>query len=105
MQHKGHHQRGYLPHRDYGGALQAITFREADSLPTQVINDWKCELHTLLQSLEKNDRTEAQQELFSRISRYEDAGHGRCTLRDPKLATILQDIFLDGHDTSYRLIA
>lgn len=33
MNPKGHHQRGYLPHRDYGTALQAITFREADCLP------------------------------------------------------------------------
>ena len=41
---KGHHQRGYLPHRDYGGALQAITFRLADSLPVHVVEKWKEEL-------------------------------------------------------------
>ncbi|MFC0016767.1 REP-associated tyrosine transposase [Roseibacillus persicicus] len=39
------------------------------------------------------------------MARYEDAGHGQCYLRHPECAQILQDSFLEGHETRYRLIA
>lgn len=102
---KGHHQRGYLPHRDYGGALQAITFREADSLPAQVVDSWKGELQQLLDSTNSSDKAKAHDELLRRIARYEDAGHGRCHLRLPDLARIVQDKLIEGHRKGYELIA
>ncbi|MFD2256309.1 transposase [Luteolibacter algae] len=94
---KGHHQRGYLPHRDYGGALQTITFRLADSLPVHVVEKWKAELHS---SDEEN-----QKGLARRIARYEDAGHGNCYLRNPEVAEIVQGALIKGHDEHYQLIA
>lgn len=94
---KGHHQRGYLPHRDYGGSIQAITFRLVDSLPVQVIEKWKTELHL---SDEEN-----QKEVTRRIAHYEDAGHGNCHLRKPEVAKIVQDAILKGHNADYKLIA
>lgn len=94
---KGHHQRGYLPHRDYGGSIQAITFRLVDSLPVQVIEKWKTELHL---SDEEN-----QKEVTRRIAHYEDAGHGNCHLRRPEVAKIVQDAILKGHNADYKLIA
>ena len=105
MQPKDHHQRGYLPHRDYGGALQAITFREADSLPTHVIDTWKQELQHFLDSPDEPTRTKSRQELLGRIARYEDAGHGQCHLRSPDIARIVQDRLIEAHESTYRLIA
>ena len=105
MQPKCNHQRGYLPHRDSSDALQAITFREADSLPIKVISAWKQELQPLLDSPHEADKTEASKELLRRISRYEDAGHGKCLLRQPALAKSVQDILIEGHGKQYRLIA
>lgn len=102
---KGHHQRGYLPHRDYGGALQAITFREADSLPAQVVDSWKGELQQLLDSPDTSDKAKAHDELLRRIARNEDAGHGRCLLRQPDFARIVQDKLIEGHGKGYELIA
>ncbi|MDP4626479.1 MAG: hypothetical protein NWT08_15240 [Akkermansiaceae bacterium] len=97
MTPKGHHQRGYLPHRDYGGALQAITFRLADSLPVHVVEKWKAEL--------QSSEEENQKELTRRIAHYEDAGHGNCHLRDPEVAKIVQDALIRDHDAEYQLIA
>lgn len=99
MNPKGHHQRGYLPHRDYEGALQALTFRLADSLPSKLLAGWKAELK------DTQTRDEAQQELLRKIARYEDAGHGSCVLRDPGAAGLVQTALLTDHDKAYRLIA
>ena len=105
MKPKGHHQRGYLPHRDYGSAVQAITFREGDSLPTHVIEEWRSELSDLTTSNDPKEQENYQKELSKRIARYEDAGHGSCHLRRPELARIVQDRLLKGHDQDYKLIA
>ena len=105
MSQKGHHQRGYLPHRDYGSALQAITFREADCLPSHVVEDWKAELQDLLQSPDEEIQAATQKELSQRIAHYEDAGHGRCLLRQPELAEIVQNALLKGHGENYQLLA
>lgn len=105
MEPKGHHQRGYLPHRDYAGALQAITFREADSLPAHVIDKWKQELKSLLDSPDDDTKANATKELHRRIARYEDAGHGNCHLRQPAIAGIVQDRLIEGHGAAYHLIA
>ena len=102
---KGHHQRGYLPHRDYGASLQAITFRLADSLPVHVVEKWKDELQEFLQSPNEETRGKTQKELTCRIAHYEDAGHGNCHLRKPEVAKIVQDALIKGHDADYQLIA
>ncbi|MGE9268648.1 MAG: REP-associated tyrosine transposase [Verrucomicrobiales bacterium] len=98
---KGHHERGYLPHRDYGGALQAVTFRTADSVPAKVVQKWKRELLTEAPP----DDPVARDELRRRIARYEDAGYGACLLADPANASFLQTLLLAGHGKSYRLLA
>lgn len=45
---KGIYNRGFLPHWDFDGSLQAITFRLADSVPKQVIEKWDLELSSVL---------------------------------------------------------
>lgn len=103
--HKGVHDRGYLPHWDFAGSVQAITFRLGDSLPSNVVARWRRELKPLLKSLDAAVTLKGQAELHRRISRYEDAGHGSCVLAKPDLARIVQESLLEGHGEAYKLIA
>lgn len=110
---RGWHSRGYLPHFDGNGVIQAVTFRLADALPGEVVERWKVELagsaglqtgsSFLLQDVRSGDhRSQHQQnrakQLRERIARYEDAGYGACVLRDPVCAGIVQSalLFFDG---------
>jgi putative DNA methylase len=44
-------------------------------------------------------------ELRKRIARYEDAGHGECWLRIPRIAALVEDTLLKFDGERYRLIA
>ncbi|MBX3740604.1 MAG: transposase [Akkermansiaceae bacterium] len=102
MSHKGIHDRGYLPHWDFDGSLQAVTFRLADSVPAKVICGWRCELQTLLESSDKPTSQKAALELQRRIAKYEDAGYGSCLLA--RHAPIIQNLLIADHYSSYKLI-
>ena len=104
MAHKGIHSRGYLPHWDFADSVQAITFRLADSLPNNVIREWKRELQALINSQDPQISQNAKMELHQRISRYEDTGYGSCLLAKPEHAKVVQDLLLKGHGMSYKLI-
>ena len=96
------HSRGYVPHFDYPGLVQFITFRLVDSLPASVIDAWKSELgivSTGPMSASLNEK------LFRRIACYEDAGHGACHLRQPEIAQEIVEVLQHGDGTKYRLVA
>lgn len=95
---KGIYNRGYLPHWDFAGSLQAITFRLADSVPTALIAGWKQELEVV-----SDDRLRLKQ-LHLRIARFEDAGRGEAILSNPLAAEVVQKKLIAGHPGSYRLI-
>lgn len=84
-----YHCRGYLPHLEMK-PLQAITFRMADSVPKEVIAQWKSELET------SNDDIKVR--LRKLIDEYEDAGYGCCHLKDERIAKLVEDalFFYDG---------
>ena len=87
--------RGYLPHFDEPGEVQSITFRLFDSVPVGVLEAWKAEL----QLTGREPATDAKRvELARRIEKYEDAGHGACFLRDPRVAGLVEQAlqFFDG---------
>ena len=88
-EHKGWHDRGFLPHFDAGEVTQSITFRLGDSLPQNVLH----ELEYL-----KDKGVEGMIERQDRIEYYLDQGAGSCILREPECAQIVQDAlkFLDG---------
>ncbi len=95
---KGWHTRGYLPHYDGGEIAQFITFRLFDSVPKQVIDRWRMNLH-----MEKDE--ERKRLLSQKIDHYLDEGHGSCFLRDERIAILVQKSFLYFTDSSYRLWA
>lgn len=97
MRNKGIYDRGYLPHWDFPRALQAVTFRLADSVPATTIKKWEAELHTI------PDDKERHRQLHRLIAHYEDAGNGAAIFRDPACAKIMQDELLRHHGIRYQL--
>lgn len=93
---KGWYSRGYLPHFDCPGLVQAVTFRLADSLPTEV-----------LAKLEEQQQTEPNTELIKRrfIEAYLDSGYGACSLREERIAQLVESALLAFDGKRYRLLA
>jgi REP element-mobilizing transposase RayT len=97
---KGWSYRGYLPHFDGGEVVQFITFRLYDSVPEEVINQWKKELDwrdTIAADSEESV------ELLRRIEIYADAGHGQCFLKDGRIKKLVEDSLLFFNETRYHL--
>jgi putative DNA methylase len=91
IEHKEWYSRGYLPHFDHPGLIQMITYRLADALPA-----------TVLATLEREAKDDLEKR--KRIEAYLDAGHGSCSLRDPRIACMVEDAFLHFDAKRYRLM-
>ena len=92
----GFHFRGVLPHLKREGGTYFVTFRQAGTLPKEVLLRFKQERDAILQHAMAAKRPltwHEQDELFrwysSRVDKYLDAGHGVCYLRDPGLADLV----------------
>ena len=92
------HSRGYLPHVESAQLIQHVTFHLADSLPKEVVERLDAELKSL--PVEKQDV-----ERRKRVEAWLDAGHGSCVLREPGMATMVQNCFLFFDGQRYRLLA
>jgi putative transposase len=90
----GWHERGQLPHCDYPGLVQFVTFRLADSMPVSRRGEWE---HLL--------KIEDDREKRTRLEEYLDRGVGECHLRDPRIAKIAEDVMLYFHNEHYELLA
>jgi REP element-mobilizing transposase RayT len=95
---RGWYSRGYLPHFDRPGLVQAITFRLHDSMPQVRLEQWAQEL----QSVPSNDYAVERQK---RIAAYLDTGHGCCWLRDARIAEAVEEALLHFDGERYRLLA
>ena len=91
MNEKGWYSRGYLPHFDAPGVVQAITFRLWDSLPVDVAKT----LATEAENSQRRIQAEA----------YLNAGYGTCYLRDPRIARLVEAALFHFDGKRYRLIA
>ncbi len=81
-------QGAYLPHWTREGAIYAVTFRLADSLPQSVVKSWQFEREDIIKTAEKMNRPLSEVEmrrldkLYSqRVERYLDAGAGECWMQ------------------------
>jgi len=90
MSPKGWHSRGYLPHFDSPEALQFVTFRLFDSLPTEAVE----KLRLMAAPVSDSDR-----------DAFLDAGMGNCWLQQPAVAEIVEEALLHFDEERYRLIA
>jgi len=92
------YSRGYLPHRDATGLLQAVTFRLADSLPQEKLARLEEELTELPETLRGAERRQ-------RIEQWLYDGMGCCELRHPEMASQMRDALRHFDGQRYRLIA
>jgi len=90
----GWHERGYLPHCDFPGLVQFVTFRLADSMPEARRGEWE---HLL--------KIEDGREKRMKLEEYLDRGIGQCHLRDPRVAKLAENAMLHFHNTRYELLA
>ena len=90
--HKEWYSRGYLPHFDRAETIQMITFRLADSLP--------CE------RLEQIEKSVGRNEAYKRrqIELFLDTGYGSCVLREPQIGSMVEEALLHFDGQRYRLI-
>jgi REP element-mobilizing transposase RayT len=94
----GWHSRGYLPHFDGGELTQFITFRLADSMPQELLDRWR-------EDLASEQTIDVDAALRKRIELFLDQGYGKCYLRDPRVASSVQNSFLFFDGERYRLHA
>ncbi len=90
----GWHERGYLPHCDFSGLVQFVTFRLSDSMPATRRGEWE---HLLVIGDLREKRTKFEE--------YLDRGLGECHLHDSRIAKLCEDALLFFHQQRYELIA
>jgi Rad3-related DNA helicase/REP element-mobilizing transposase RayT len=102
----------YLPHWTRGGAIYAITFRLADSLPQSVLQEWVAERQAIVSRARQRGRpltTADAKELdrlhSAKVEAYLDAGAGHCWLRDDRIAKIVADALDHFDGERYELLA
>ncbi|MCX6927930.1 MAG: transposase, partial [Verrucomicrobia bacterium] len=106
------HFRGVLPHLKKEGGTYFVTFRQAGTLPKEVLLRFKQERNAILQHALAAKRPltwHEQDELFrwysNRVDKYLDAGHGVCYLRDPGLADLVAEAIRFFERQRYELLA
>ena len=93
----GWYDRGYIPHFDAGEIPQFFTFRLYDSLPLKVVSKWREETAGL---------GEEGKVIFRKnVENYLDKGYGCCSLKDERVAELVEDSLLFHHEKKYRLTA
>ena len=106
------YSRGYLPHYDQMGLLQFITFRLADSLPQDKLQQLEEELKEIKEAelgfgvpRLKSESFAIEVEKRKRIEQWLDAGMGCCALRHPQMAQVTQETLILFDSEKYRLLA
>ena len=94
----GLHSRGVLPHLKRENATYFVTFRQAGTLPKEVLLRFKAERDAIIQHAQAAKRPLTwyeQEQLFHwyshRVDKYLDAGHGVCYLRDAQTASLVAE--------------
>jgi REP element-mobilizing transposase RayT len=91
---RGWHERGYLPHLDKPNLTQFVTFRLADSFPTELRGEWE----TMLQIEDDRERR-------TELEGYLDQGRGRCELKRVDVAAVVENALRFFHGKRYDLRA
>jgi type I restriction enzyme R subunit/putative DNA methylase len=90
----GWHERGHLPHCDFSGLVQFVTFRLADSMPASRRREWE---HLLVIEDVRSRRAQLED--------YLDRGFGECRLREATVAQLAIDSLLHFHNQRYELLS
>ncbi len=102
----------YLPHWTQTGATYAVTFRLADSMPNELLEQWQAERNNIVHNAESQGRqlTEYEQHELARlysnkVESYLNAGHGQCYLREQQIAKLIANTLKHFDGERYDLIA
>ncbi|HYO11511.1 MAG TPA: helicase C-terminal domain-containing protein [Tepidisphaeraceae bacterium] len=102
----------YLPHWTKQGSIYAVTFRLADALPQQVLDEWRLERERTARVAQDGNRPltpderAALEHLFGeRVEASLDAGYGQCLLRRHECAKFVADTFARFDGSKYRVAA
>gem|GEM_PF-1361474 len=90
--------RGYVAHYDPVGAIQIVTFRTCDSLPTHVVEELASGLRTLPSIVQRDERER-------RTGHYLALGHGECLLGRRDIAEVVSSALKQDDGIRYHLIA
>ncbi|HET6266900.1 MAG TPA: transposase [Acidobacteriota bacterium] len=83
--------RGYLTHYETPQGTYLVTFRLNDSLPAQLLEQWKEELQ-LREKQNKHDKevlSQYEYDYLFKIENYLDTNAGKCWLKDPEIASVV----------------
>ncbi len=99
---RGWRTRGHLPHADFAGLTQAITFRLADALPAAAVDRLRAYIH--------NEHPGAAPEIADALLRaalhgHLDAGHGSCLFAIPEHRKMLEMELRRQDGRLYQLLA
>lgn len=96
---------GILPHWEQPGVCYFITFRSADSLPSELTSKWKHDRDAWVEKHPKPWDEETEQEYhreFSlRIETWLDQGRGECVLKLEAVREIVLGKIMEGHESSH----
>jgi len=98
---------GNLPHWRQDGALYFVTWRTADSMPRERVDQWIKERETWSKAHPEpwslHDEEEYYRLFPDRWEAWLDEGHGECLLGRPELRQIIEDVLRQDDGTKYRL--
>ena len=102
----------HLPHWEMTGATYAVTFRQADSLPGNVLRDWEHEREHILEvtaaanrALTDHEKARLHYLHSTKVDRYLDSGAGSCRLRDEPIAAVVVEALTFFQGDRYELLA
>ncbi len=102
----------FLPHWAKPDGVYAVTFRLADSMPEDLLSQWRAERDTLERAAASANRelTTAEAMRLARLQsaaldKYLDAGHGSCWLRDDRVADLVARALRHFDGDRYDLLA
>ncbi len=93
--------RGYLPHFE-NRALQFITFRLFDSVPKELIEEWKT---VLAMENDTKEPTDVARQMYKLVDKFEDSGYGQCFLADSRVADMMEQTLKHNDGKKYDLIS
>jgi type I restriction enzyme R subunit len=86
---------GNLPHWRQPGVTYFVTFRLADALPQERLNQWRKELGDWMHQHPEPHDEATRQEFYdrfpARLQRWLDAGYGSCVLSIPEVRSIVEN--------------
>jgi len=96
---------GYLPHWEQQGACYFITFRLADSLPSELLEKWKGDRAVWMNENPQPWSEETENEyhrIFSlKIEAWLDQGRGECVIKDDAVRDIVLSKILEKHSETH----